>query len=92
MRTLSVLLLCFVLPMFGYAEIKSPTDKIVEKFMGLDSNMSDTVSYDEYMAMVQERTQNRFSRMDRNHDGEVSADEYRRFWHQEQSAYYRLQR
>ncbi len=92
MRKLSVLLLCLALPILGHAEIKSPTDKIVDTFMALDGDMSDTVSYAEYMTMVRARTKKRFSRMDRNHDGEVSAKEYRRFWNKEQSAYYRLKR
>ncbi|MBL1352072.1 MAG: thymidylate synthase [Zetaproteobacteria bacterium] len=92
MRKLSVLLLFLALPFVGHAEVKTPTDKIIDTFMALDGDMSDSVSYAEYMTMVRERTQKRFSRMDSNHDGAVSAKEYRRFWNKEQSAYYRLQR
>ncbi|MDQ6990114.1 MAG: EF-hand domain-containing protein [Mariprofundaceae bacterium] len=92
MRKLSLLLFILSLPFVGYAGVKSPTDKIVDTFMALDGDMSETVSYAEYMSMVQQRAKVRFSRMDRNHDGEVSAEEYRHFWNKEQSAYYRLKR
>ncbi|MDQ6974753.1 MAG: thymidylate synthase [Mariprofundaceae bacterium] len=92
MRKFSFLLLFLSVPYMGHAEVKTPTDKIVDTFMALDGDMSDTVSYKEYMVMIKQRTRARFARMDSNHDGEVSAKEYRRFWHNEQSAYYRLKR
>ncbi|MDQ6953099.1 MAG: thymidylate synthase [Mariprofundaceae bacterium] len=91
MRKLIVLLLVCT-PLWAQAAPKSPTDKIVDTFMGLDVDVSTGVSLNEYMRMVKQRARGRFARMDRNHDGEVSAKEYRYFWHQEQSAYYRLQR
>ena len=90
MRSIMILSLCCI-PLWAHAAPKTPTDKIVDSFMELDSNMSDGVSIAEYQAMVRARAERRFQRMDRNHDGEVSADEYRAFWKKEQSAYYRLQ-
>jgi len=92
MRKFSLFLLFLSVPCIAYAGVKTPTDKIVDTFMALDGDMSDTVSYAEYMRMIQQRTQARFARMDSNHDGQVSAEEYRRFWNKEQSAYYRLKR
>jgi len=91
MRKLMVLLLVCI-PLWAEAAQKSPTDKIVDTFMNLDVDASTGVSSNEYMRMVRQRARNRFARMDRNHDGEVSAKEYRRFWQQEESAYYRLKR
>jgi len=91
MRKLIVLFLVCT-PLWAQAAPKSPTDKIVDSFMSLDVDVSDGVSSDEYMSMVQQRARERFARMDRNHDREVSAQEYRRFWQNEESAYYRLQR
>jgi len=91
MRKLMVLFLVCI-PLWVQAASQTPTDKIVETFMNLDTDMSDSVSPGEYMSMVEERAHDRFARMDRNHDGEVSTDEYRRFWQKEESAYYRLQR
>jgi len=93
MRKLMVLFfVCICSPLLVQASPKTPTDKIVDTFMDLDTDMSDSVSQGEYMSMVEKRAHDRFARMDRNHDGEVSADEYRRFWQKEESAYYRLQR
>jgi len=93
MRKLMVLFfVCICNPLLVHAAPKTPTDKIVDTFMALDSDMSGSVSQGEYMRMVKQRAAARFARMDRNHDGEVSAGEYRRFWKKEESAYYRLQR
>jgi len=68
------------------------TDKIVERFIALDTDETEGVSYEEYMVMVQARAKKRFSMMDRNHDAEVSASEYRHFWRTQKSQYYRLKR
>jgi len=68
------------------------TDKIVARFMELDTDVSEAVSFEEYMFMVLERTEARFALMDENQDGEVSADEYRQFWQAQKSQYYRLKR
>lgn len=71
---------------------KSSTDKIVDKFMLLDTNASKAVSMQEYLIMVQQRVQKRFDAMDANRDGEVSEDEYRTFWKSRMARWYRLQR
>ena len=68
------------------------TDKIVARFMELDTDETQGVSYQEYEAMVLERTKARFALMDQNHDGEVSAGEYRSFWKSQKAQYYRLKR
>ena len=72
------------------AEPMTSTDKIVATFMELDSDQSTTVSFPEYMAMVQERAQNRFLAMDLNHDQQVTEEEYRTFWSTQKSKWYRL--
>jgi hypothetical protein len=71
---------------------ETPTDKIVDQFMKLDTDKSDSVSFDEYMAMVQQRAKDRFDAMDANHDGQVTPDEYRAFWQLRKSQWYRLKR
>lgn len=71
---------------------KSATDKIVAKFMDLDADTSEAVSFEEYKIMVDLRAQQRFEQMDANADGEVTADEYRDFWRQNKSQWYRLKR
>jgi len=71
---------------------KSPTDKIVDTFMLLDTDESKTVSMQEYLIMVQQRVQARFEAMDTNRDGEISEDEYRTFWKSRMAKWYRLQR
>jgi len=76
----------------GLAAPKSATDKIVDTFMELDRNNSDSVSYAEYKAMVDQRARLRFRKMDANRDGDVSEDEYREFWRQEKAKWYRLKR
>ncbi len=68
------------------------TDKIVARFMELDTDVTEGVSFEEYMSMVLERTEARFALMDENQDGEVSADEYRQFWQAQKAQYYRLKR
>jgi hypothetical protein len=68
------------------------TDKIVNRFMELDVDMTESVSLQEYLLMVQERAEARFTLMDSNQDGEVDADEYRQFWKTQKSQYYRLKR
>ncbi len=68
------------------------TDKIVKSFMQLDTDKSDAVSFDEYMAMVQQRAKDRFDAMDANHDGQVTPDEYRQFWLHRMAQWYRLKR
>jgi len=71
---------------------KSQTDKIVEKFMELDTDESKSVSVQEYLIMVQQRVEARFAAMDANADGEVSEDEYRIFWKSRMAKWYRLKR
>lgn len=71
---------------------KSPTDKIVDKFMTLDTDESKSVSVMEYLVMVQQRVEARFKAMDANGDGEVTEEEYRAFWKSRMSKWYRLQR
>ncbi len=71
---------------------RTATDKIVARFMELDSDTTQSVSFAEYMAMVRQRAKARFASMDRNHDGEVTAEEYRAFWKAQKSQYYRLKR
>jgi hypothetical protein len=71
---------------------ETPTDKIVDRFMQLDTDQSDSVSFDEYMTMVQQRAKDRFDAMDTNHDGQVTPDEYRQFWQLRKQQWYRLKR
>lgn len=68
------------------------TDKIVNRFMELDTDATEGISFEEYMLMVQARAEARFALMDESQDGEVSADEYRQFWQTQKSQYYRLKR
>lgn len=74
------------------SEPLTATDKIVDRFMALDADATESVSLEEYLLMVQERAEARFSLMDSNQDGEVNADEYRLFWRTQKSQYYRLKR
>jgi len=76
----------------GYAEVLTATDKVVEKFMELDTDDSESVSFAEYKTMVNERLEQRFQKMDRDRNGNVSEDEYRNFWTQQKSTYYRPRR
>ncbi len=70
----------------------SATDRIVARFMALDTDTSGSVSLDEYMAMVQQRAMARYQAMDSNGDGEVSDKEYRAFWKSRLAHWYRLKR
>ncbi len=70
----------------------SPTDKVVARFMTLDTDTSGGVSFEEYMTMVRERAVTRYAAMDTNHDGEVTDTEYRAFWKSRMAHWYRLKR
>lgn len=85
-------LLTFVLPQISTAEILSPTDKIVEKFMELDADESESITFDEYQILVMDRLGNRFIEMDTNGDEQVTAEEYRNFWVDKKSQHYRPRR
>jgi Ca2+-binding EF-hand superfamily protein len=82
----------FLVPHVATAEITSTTDKVVEKFMALDFDESETVSFDEYELMVMERLGERFNQMDADEDNEISEEEYRIFWVEQKSQYYRPRR
>jgi len=71
---------------------KSQTDKIVDTFMQLDTDESKSVSVEEYLIMVQQRVEARFTAMDADGDGEVSEEEYRSFWKSRMAKWYRLKR
>jgi len=100
MRTVTIPLIMITLACssLAWADEKIPsepltaTDKIVDRFMALDFDATESVSFEEYLIMVQERAEARFSLMDENQDGEVTADEYRQFWKTQKSQYYRLKR
>lgn len=70
------------------------TDKIVDRFMELNTNpeASVGVDFEEYFTMVQRRAMDRFELMDANKDDEVTPDEYREFWKAQKAQYYRLKR
>ncbi len=70
----------------------SPTDKIVRRFMELDLDATEGVSFEEYMIMVNQRAEDRFKSMDANQDEEVSEEEYRTFWQSRKAQWYRLKR
>lgn len=70
----------------------TPTDKIVDRFMELDTDESEGVSFDEFNMMVMERAMQRYSAMDTDEDGEVTSEEYRVFWKAQKAQYYRLKR
>jgi len=91
-RWVGAVLLFFLAATPAVAEVESSTDKIVDAFMALDSDQSDSVSYAEYKAMVDQRAETRFKTMDANHDGTVSDEEYRKFWHKTKAKWYRLKR
>jgi len=92
MRAAAVILLSGMMATPVMAAPKSTTDKIVDAFMELDSNHSDSVSYGEYKAMVDRRARERFRKMDANRDNQVSDQEYRAFWRKTKAKWYRLQR
>jgi len=70
----------------------SATDKVVARFMELDTDASGGVSYEEYMTMVRERIVARYAAMDTDDDGEVTNEEYRTFWKLRMAQWYRLKR
>ncbi len=70
----------------------SATDKVVARFMELDTDASGGVSYEEYMTMVRERIVARYAAMDTDDDGEVTDEEYRTFWKLRMAQWYRLKR
>lgn len=70
----------------------TPTDKIVDRFMELDTDESEGVSFDEFNTMVMERATQRYFAMDTDDDGEVTSEEYRAFWKAQKAQYYRLKR
>ncbi len=72
--------------------ILTPTDKVVARFMKLDTDASGGVSLDEYMAMVRKHAEARYAAMDTNGDGEVTDKEYRAFWKSRMAHWYRLKR
>ncbi len=84
--------LLFTQPQWASGETLSTTDKIVNKFMALDLDESETVSYEEYKTMVMQRLDERFRLMDANEDGEIDEEEYRSFWTETKSQYYRPRR
>jgi len=51
-----------------------------------------SVSLEEYQIMVLERMNERFKLMDADGDGEVTEEEYRTFWTEQKSQYYRPRR
>jgi hypothetical protein len=81
-----------MMPQAATSEILSATDKIVKKFMQLDFDESEGVSFEEYELMVLQRMGERFYKMDTNGDDEVSAEEYRAFWKAKKAQYYRPRR
>jgi len=76
------------------ASSAAPTvsDRIVNRFMQLDVDGTDTVSLEEYMEMVSQRGIDRFKAMDHNHNGEVTPDERAQYWKRQQAKWYRLNR
>ncbi len=91
-RWVGAVLLFFLAATPAMAEVETSTDKIVDAFMALDTDASDSVSYDEYKAMVDQRAKARFKAMDANHDGQVTDEEYRAFWRKTKAKWYRLKR
>jgi len=70
----------------------SATDKVVARFMALDTDTSGGVSFEEYMTMVRDRAAVRYAAMDSNDDGAVTDEEYRTFWKSRMAQWYRLKR
>ncbi len=87
-----LILLLLLMPKMALADALTATDKVVEGFMGLDGNGSESVSLAEYKSMVLSRMKERFKQMDKNHDGSITAKEYRVFWVKQKSQYYRPRR
>ncbi len=99
LNTMLILLLLAATPAWAAQEADEEdsgpatvTDRIVDRFMALDSDKSDGVSYSEYRAFIDERIRQRYKAMDDNHDGEVTRDEYEAFWKARKSQYYRIKR
>jgi len=82
----------FLLPQVATCEISSATDKIVAEFMELDIDEYGSVSYEEYELMVLDRLGDRFIQMDADGDEEVTEEEYRNFWTEQKSQFYRPRR
>ena len=70
------------------------TDKIVDRFMALNTNPEESigVDFEEYFTMVMQRAMDRFEAMDTDQDDEVTEEEYREFWKAQKAQYYRLKR
>ncbi len=91
-RLFGVMIMLGLMASTSTAAPKSATDKVVDTFMELDTNHSDSVSYAEYKAMVDQRARSRFKTMDANRDNQVSEGEYREFWRKTKAKWYRLKR
>jgi len=91
-RLFGVMIMLGLMASTSTAAPKSATDKVVDTFMELDTNHSDSVSYAEYKAMVDQRARSRFKTMDSNRDNQVSEGEYREFWRKTKAKWYRLKR
>lgn len=89
---LMAFLMFFLTASTVWAEPKTATDKIVDRFMALDEDGSGSVAIEEYIEMVSERALERFIQMDTDGDGEVTDLEYREFWQQKKAKWYRLER
>ncbi len=88
----SLAFIALLLPQTATSEILSATDKVIQTFMELDLDESETVSFEEYETMVKQRLSERFAEMDSNQDNEISEEEYRNFWVTRKSQYYRPRR
>ncbi|MDX8413147.1 MAG: thymidylate synthase [Mariprofundales bacterium] len=91
-KTVSIVLLLMVITGGTAYASSTVSDRIVQRFMALDEDESDTVTLDEYMGMVADRAEQRFNAMDHNHDGAVDKDERANYWRKQQSKWYRLNR
>jgi len=91
-RFVAAVLVLMVASAPALAGIKTSTDKVVDTFMELDTNQSDSVSFAEYKSMVDRRARSRFRAMDANRDGAVSDAEFRKFWRKTKAKLYRLKR
>ncbi len=85
-------LMLVAMPHAASAEILTPTDKVVEKFMEMDADESGGVSFREYKKTLLRRLRDRFHKIDTNNDDEINADEYRAFWTRKKAEHYRLRR
>jgi len=64
-------------------------DRVAKRFMALDRDGDDAVSFSEFMEMVRARARERFAAMDQNGDGEVTEEEFRSFWRKRKAEWYR---